>query len=146
MLSIGISEEMINENRLEYTLRDKIECDLREIFRQAEEASGLVITDPNYTRFALGKTSDMPMQFTIAKLDDIDGAITADGIEYDDLSGKEFLEALKVYHEKLSELWAKHYGPRYKFRIVSKKYTLKKLNTEYTRIYAEIEDTEAVCL
>lgn len=145
MLSIGISEEMIN-----YKLRDKIEYELREIFKQAEKASGLFITDPAYMRFKLGKTSEMPMQFTIAKLDDDTyGTPIVNGIEYDDLSGKEFLEASKVYYEKLSELCAKSFGPRYKFRIVSKKSKrLVKESTDskvprdcITEIYAVLEYT-----
>lgn len=138
MLSKEIEEMVIaSENKV-----NTLEYKLPELFRQAEEASGLKPVCSDYIEFKLGNTKVVPMVFMIDDFEDIDDTSILNNAEHRQLSGKEFLEMLKAYDEKLSSLLAENYGSRYTFKILSKKYTLKKLNTEFTRIYAEIEDTE----
>lgn len=124
-------EEMLNENSLEYKLR--------ELFRQAEKASRLAITDLHYVNFTLGYTKEVPMKFTICKFEDIENTQLANNIDHKKLTGKEFLEMLKTYDEKLSSLLSENFGSRYILKIYSEE---DKYDKYFTRIYAVIEDTQ----
>ena len=131
---------MLNTELREVSDERRLDCGLLDLFKQAEEASGLKPIDLDYIKFRIGKTDDFPIEFIISNFNMYDRmTVIVDSKFKRYVNHIELGSRVKTYCDTLSRLLAENYGSNYtveKF-IQDDEY----LDGTYTDICARIKYT-----